>query len=250
MPLLRRGKNQRCSTCTSITSVPAPVSSPTPLQHRRDASSMAAGSATAPVHLLVNSGPLAKHNATITLPTGQIIGRREIKQQLHDACAQYNVTTGFYDKAISRISREHCILSVNPASENLIVEDMGSTNYTYVDREQVIAGTSVEIGHHQMLVLAGKLYLIRPGQMPIIHTTTGVRLFFVGPQALHPGSVSSPAAIHLGRLQVGGSHEAFAKAIMQSMEDDPALDPDVSESLTTPCHHLERRRIHVECRRR
>ena len=62
--------------------------------------------------------------------------------------------------------------------------------------------------------------------MPIIHTTTGVRLFFVGPQTLHPGSVSSPAAIHLGRLQVDGSHEAFAKAIMQSMEDDPALDPD------------------------
>jgi len=220
-------KTSAAPPAPASTPASAPVPSPTPSEATVGTPpSMAAGTVSAPVHLLVNSGPLAKHNATITLPTGQIIGRREIKQQLHDACAQYNVSTGFYDKAISRISREHCILSVNPASENLIVEDMGSTNHTYVDREQVIAGTSVEIGHHQMLVLAGKLYLIRPGQMPIIHTTTGVRLFFVGPQTLHPGSVSSPAAIHLGRLQLDGSHEAFAKAIIQTMEDDPALDAD------------------------
>lgn len=223
---------QPCPFCgVAKNSATPPVPTPTPSQVPPAATvgtpqSMATGSATAPVHLLVNSGPLAKHNATIMLPTGQIIGRKEIKQQIHDACAQYSVSTGFYDKAISRISREHCKLSVNPVTENLMVEDMGSTNHTYVDREQVIAGTSVEIGHHQMLVLAGKLYLIRPGQMPIIHTSTGVRLFFAGPQTLHPGSVSSPVAIHLGRLQLDGSHEAFAKAIMLSMEDDPALDPD------------------------
>ena len=187
---------------------------------------MAAGSATAPVHLLVNSGPLAKHNATITLPTGE----SSVAEKSNNNSMMHVLSTMFQRDSTTRPSaeslEEHFILSVNPASENLIVEDMGSTNHTYVDREQVIAGTSVEIGHHQMLVLAGKLYLIRPGQMPIIHTTTGVRLFFVGPQTLHPGSISSPAAIHLGRLQVDGSHEAFAKAIMQSMDDDAALDSD------------------------
>jgi len=223
---------QPCPYCTvakTSAAAPAPVQDPTAWpEPRQPPSAVSVGtpqSSTAPVDLLVNSGPLAKHNVTITLPTDQIIGRSVVKQQLHDACAQYNVSTGFYDKAISRISREHCKLYLNPASGNLIVEDMGSTNHTYVDREQVVAGTSVEIGHHQMLVLAGRLYLIRPGQLPIIHTTTGVRLFFVGPQTLPP-SISSPAAIHLGRLQLDGSHETFAKAIMETMEDDPALDPD------------------------
>lgn len=223
---------QPCPYCGEAkTSTPSSEPAPTPVTAPSSAtvgasSASASGMSTAPVHLLVNSGPLAKHNASIVLPTNQIVGRKQIKQQFHEACAQYNVSTSFYDKAISRVSREHCKLSINPSSENLIVEDMGSTNHTYVDRQQVIAGTSVEIENHQMLVLAGKLYLIRPGQMPIVHASTGVRLFFVGPQTLHLGSVSSPATIHLGRLQLDGSHETFAKAIMQTMEDDPALNAD------------------------
>ena len=211
------------------TPAPMPTPAPTPSQPdvpAVDPSAVVPSTNVATIHMMVNSGPLAKHNALLKLPIAQDIGRNTIKSQLQELCTVHGEPLLPYEKAIDRISRSHFKFHFDSTNEALSVEDLNSTNFTYVDRNQITGGQVEIIDCHQMLVLAGELYLVRPGQYAVTHRDTGVKLHMTGPETIDKSTVTGVAKIELGRLQSDGSHTAFAKAIMKTMEDDPNLDHD------------------------
>ena len=216
-------KNQTSHTSKST---PLPQQPPQPVVPAVDPSAVVPATNVATIHLMVNSGPLAKHNALLKLPIQQEIGRSSIKSQLQELCTVHGEPLQPYQKAIDRISRSHFKLHFDSSIESLSVEDLNSTNFTYVDRNQVPGGHVDGIDCHQMLVLAGELYLIRPGQYAVTHRDTGVKLYMTGPETINSRSATAKEKIELGRLQSDGSHTTFAKAIMKTMEDDPNLDHD------------------------
>ena len=173
------------------------------------------------------TGPLAGFQ--FNLPTDKILGREFFKKTISDMCDDWaanisptivlrNVdlpSNEWYAKSISRISREHFKIA-----EDGTIEDMGSANSTFLDREEVFGeGDSFELG--MVLSIADELMLTRvhsvedgPG-ITITHAQTDI-----------PIDVPSGKKFHLGRLREDGRREPFGFAIADHMKRMNGMDHD------------------------
>jgi len=173
------------------------------------------------------TGPLSGFQ--FNLPTDIILGREFFKKTISDMCDDWaanimptivlnNVdlpSIEWYAKSISRISREHFKIS-----EDGVIEDMGSVNSTYLDREEVFGeGDSFELG--MVLSIADELMLTRvhsekdgPG-ITITHTQTDISI-----------DVPIGKKFHLGRLREDGRREPFGFAITDHLKRMSGMDHD------------------------
>jgi hypothetical protein len=167
------------------------------------------------------TGPLA--GSAFNLPTDKILGREFFKEILDyhlkdhnvEALIENTIDEKWYAKSISRISREHFKIS-----EDGTIEDMGSANSTFLDREEVFGeGDAFELG--MVLSIADELMLTRvhseedgPG-ITITHAQTGISI-----------DVPSGKKFHLGRLREDGRREPFGFAITDHMKRMDGMDHD------------------------
>lgn len=174
------------------------------------------------------TGPLA--GESFKLPIDEIIGREFFSKIIKNSVHNYNAesfideqgsitgstyltnNTGvepseeWYAKSLSRVSREHFKIS-----EDGTIEDMGSANGTFLDREEIFGqGDAFELG--MVLSIADEIMLTRvhepedgPG-MRICHKQTGIVI-----------DVPADKMFHLGRLREDGRREPFAFALEDQM---------------------------------
>jgi hypothetical protein len=170
------------------------------------------------------TGPLAGFQ--FNLPTSDILGReffnKILSEQYNKIAASHNVTAlnpppskDWYAKSIARISRDHFKIA-----EDGTIEDMGSANSTFLDRQEVFGeGDAFELG--MVLSIADELMLTRvhseedgPG-ITITHAQTGISI-----------DVPSGKKFHLGRLREDGRREPFGFAITDHMKRMDGMDHD------------------------
>ena len=179
------------------------------------------------------TGPLAGFE--FNLPYDKIIGREFLSKAISEECSKiaskWDVTAlnpppkkEWYAKSLSRISREH--FKVNFSGT---IEDMGSANNTYLDREEVFGeGDVFELG--KVLSIADELMLTRVHfeGMADTHDPTGDGLGINIRHAQTGISIDVPSGkkFHLGRLREDGRREPFAFAIEDHMTRMDGMNHD------------------------
>ena len=166
------------------------------------------------------SGPLA--GTEFDLPTGIIIGRQLFNEIISAESKSQGIDLGWYNKSISRISREHFKLD-----EDGTITDMGSANGTILDREEIFGegdkfGEGVKFGLGNVLNLADEIMLTRvhssdddPSFIRITNTETKITI-----------DVPQGVKYHLGRLREDGRREPFALAISDHMKRTDGMNAD------------------------
>ena len=181
------------------------------------------------------TGPLVGNGVTFLLPTGKIIGREFFKNIIEqhidennaDCLDEDTMDMKWYAKSLTKISREHFKIS-----EDGTIEDMGSSNGTFLDREEIFAiGGAFELG--MVLSIADEIMLTRvytseeaPG-ISITHFSSGLSI-----------DVPAETKFHLGRLREDGRREPFAFAIEDQMSRMDGMDHD-------DLRRISRRHAHV-----
>ena len=167
------------------------------------------------------TGPLAKvadypAGNIFDLPLNKILGREFFNQQITTLANGDEQVKTWYKKSIERLSREHFMIL-----DDLTVKDMGSTNSTYLDRDEIIdEGGKFTSG--KFLILADELALSRvhyPADdgpaLRVTHCDSGITVDI--PEGQH---------LHLGRLREDGRREPFAFVVGDTLKRTDGMDHD------------------------
>lgn len=176
---------------------------------------------TGPLAKVTKIGPLSVTNGPPTmnelqLPLNQILGREFFNEQIAKMANGDEQVKDWYKKSIGRLSREHFMIL-----EDFTVKDMGSTNSTFLDRDEVIdEGGKFTSG--KFLILADELALSRvhyPDDdgpaLRVTHLDTGIAV-----------DVPEGQQFHLGRLREDGRREPFAFVVSDTLKRTDGMDHD------------------------
>ena len=167
------------------------------------------------------TGPLANLSDypagnVFDLPVNKILGREFFNQQIATLADGDEQVKTWYKKSIERLSREHFMIM-----EDLTVKDMGSTNSTYLDRDEVIdQGGKFTSG--KFLILADEIALSRVhssaddgSALRVIHCDTGITV-----------DVPEGQQFHLGRLREDGRREPLTFVVSDTLKRTDGFDHD------------------------
>jgi hypothetical protein len=150
------------------------------------------------------------------LPVNKILGREFFNQQIATLADGDEQVKTWYKKSIERLSREHFMIM-----EDLTVKDMGSTNCTYLDRDEVIdQGGKFTSG--KFLILADEIALSRVHSsaddgpsLRVTHCDTGITV-----------DVPEGQQFHLGRLREDGRREPLTFVVSDTLKRTDGFDHD------------------------
>ena len=184
------------------------------------------------------TGQLVKIGVQFKLPTDKVLGREFFKEIIDnhsysdemnaEVLVEHVVESEWYAKSLSRISREHFKIS-----EDGTIEDMGSANGTFLDREEIF-GLGGTFEHGMVLSIADEIMLTRVHSpddglgIKINHVSSGLVI-----------DVPADKKFHLGRLREDGRREPFAFAIEDHMTRMDGMNHD-------DLRRISRRHVTVE----
>lgn len=167
------------------------------------------------------TGPLAKaadypSGNIFDLPVNKILGREFFNKQIAILADNNPEVKAWYKKSVERLSREHFMIM-----DDLTVKDMGSTNSTYLDRDEIIdQGGKFTSG--KFLILADEIALSRvhnPADdgpaLRITHCDTGITV-----------DVPEVQRLHLGRLREDGRREPLTFVVGDTLKRTDGMDHD------------------------
>jgi Zn finger protein HypA/HybF involved in hydrogenase expression len=156
------------------------------------------------IPFIINNGP--KVGTVIHIPYNKEIGRNDFRKLLNEP---------EYLELIKHISSEHLILHYDESTNSVSIEDLGSTNGTYIDGSKVVGPIAKDLTYGQVLNIYNLSFCLASldsRTLQVRHMPSNI--------VLHYPITTQPLSLHFGRHDEQSGREPWYRMAQVQLDND------------------------------